>query len=69
VTRCAAATPEPSGTARAGSKYWWDPGESRASTPLYEIVRLTARHRIKRVPVLDGDPLVGIVSRADILAR
>jgi CBS domain-containing protein len=25
------------------------------------------RHRIKRVPVLDGDPLVGIVSQADLL--
>jgi len=40
---------------------------SRASTPLDDVVRLMARHCIKRVPVLDGDPLVGIVSRAGLL--
>lgn len=32
-----------------------------------EIVRLMEKHRIKRVPVLRGDALVGIVSRADLL--
>jgi CBS domain-containing protein len=48
-------------------KSWWDPGESRASKPLDEILRLTARHRVKQVPVLDGDPLVGNVRRADLL--
>ena len=32
---------EPSGTARAGSKYWCDPVEWRARTPLDKIVRLT----------------------------
>jgi CBS domain-containing protein len=34
---------------------------------LHEIVALMERHRIKRVPVLDGDKLVGIVTRADLL--
>jgi CBS domain-containing protein len=35
--------------------------------PLDEIVKLMERHRIKRVPVIEGDKLVGIVSRADLL--
>lgn len=36
-------------------------------TPLDEIVQLMERHRIKRVPVLEGDVLRGMVSRADLL--
>jgi CBS domain-containing protein len=36
-------------------------------TPLKEVVELMERHRIKRVPVLDGEVLVGILSRADFL--
>jgi CBS domain-containing protein len=36
-------------------------------TPLDHIVELMERRRIKRVPVLDGDLLVGMVSRADLL--
>jgi len=36
-------------------------------TALDEIVALMERRRIKRIPVLDGDAPVGIVSRADVL--
>ncbi|HMD64683.1 MAG TPA: CBS domain-containing protein [Stellaceae bacterium] len=36
-------------------------------TPLDEVVGLMERRRIKRLPVLDGDVLVGVVSRADLL--
>jgi CBS domain-containing protein len=36
-------------------------------TPLDEVVELMERHHIKRVPVLEGEKLVGIVSRADFL--
>jgi predicted transcriptional regulator len=36
-------------------------------TPLDEVVQLMERSRIKRVPVMDGDALVGVVSRADLL--
>jgi CBS domain-containing protein len=36
-------------------------------TALEEVVGLMERRRIKRVPVIDGDALVGIVSRADLL--
>jgi CBS domain-containing protein len=37
------------------------------TTPLDEIVRLMERHRIKRVPVLRGQTVVGIVTRANLL--
>jgi CBS domain-containing protein len=36
-------------------------------TPLEEIVRLMERHGIKRVPVLRGRELVGIVTRANLM--
>jgi len=36
-------------------------------TPLDEVVGLMERRRIKRLPVLGDDVLVGIVSRADLL--
>ncbi|HEV8343017.1 MAG TPA: CBS domain-containing protein [Candidatus Binatia bacterium] len=36
-------------------------------TPLEEIASLMATHKIKRLPVMRGKELVGIVSRADIV--
>lgn len=36
-------------------------------TPLEDVVRVMEHRRIKRVPVLDRDLLVGMVSRADLL--
>jgi CBS domain-containing protein len=36
-------------------------------TPLDEIVTLMEKHRIKRVPVVSGGKVVGIVSRANLL--
>jgi CBS domain-containing protein len=39
----------------------------RPDTPLSEVVALMEKHHIKRVPVLDGERLIGIVSRADLL--
>lgn len=36
-------------------------------TPVTEIAKLLAQHKIKRVPVLRDGQLVGIVSRADIV--
>jgi len=36
-------------------------------TPLEDIVTLMQKKRIKRVPVLRGDRLVGIITRADLL--
>ncbi len=37
-------------------------------TPLGEVVQVMERRHVKRLPVLDGDVLVGIVSRADLMA-
>jgi CBS domain-containing protein len=37
------------------------------ATPVEEIVRLMDRHRIKRVPVMSSNKIVGIVSRANLL--
>jgi CBS domain-containing protein len=39
-----------------------------AAAPLTDIVALMDHRRIKRVPVVDGGALIGIVSRADLLA-
>jgi CBS domain-containing protein len=39
-----------------------------ADTPLADIVALMEHHRVKRLPVIDDGALVGIVSRADLLA-
>lgn len=36
-------------------------------TPVEEIASLMTTHRIKRLPVLRGDNVIGIVSRADIV--
>ena len=43
------------------------PGRITGQHALDEVVRLMARHRVKQVQVLDGDPLVGNVRRADLL--
>ncbi len=37
-------------------------------TSVEEIARLMTTHKIKRIPVMRGDELVGIVSRADIVS-
>ncbi len=37
-------------------------------TPVEEIAQLMNTHRIKRLPVMNGATMVGIVSRADIVS-
>jgi CBS domain-containing protein len=44
-----------------------DPVTVTEDTPLYEVVHLMETRRIKRIPVLRGRQVVGIVSRADLL--
>jgi CBS domain-containing protein len=39
----------------------------RAETPLSEIASLLDKHRIKRVPVVDNEKIIGIVSRANLV--
>ena len=36
-------------------------------TPLEDIVRIIEQHNVKRLPVVRGDQLVGIVTRTDLL--
>ena len=38
-----------------------------ADTPIEEIAELMTRHKIKRLPVMNGEEAIGIVSRADIV--
>jgi CBS domain-containing protein len=44
-----------------------DPVTVAEDTPLEEVVSLMEKHRIKRVPVMRGDKVVGIISRANLL--
>src|SRR3974390_3145466 len=44
-----------------------DPITVTEETPLEEVVRIMEKHRIKRLPVVRGDDLVGIVSRANLM--
>lgn len=40
-----------------------------ADTPIEEVAHLLANRKIRRVPVLDGDQLIGIVSRSDLIKQ
>lgn len=40
---------------------------AKPDTPLRDIARLLESNRIKRVPVVEGDRVVGVVSRANLL--
>lgn len=40
---------------------------ARENTPLEEVARLMEKHHIKRLPVMRGTKVVGIVSRADLM--
>jgi len=44
-----------------------DPITACENTPIEEVARLMEKHHIKRLPVMRGTKLVGIVSRADLV--
>jgi CBS domain-containing protein len=44
-----------------------DPRTISESMPVEEIVQLMERHRIRRLPVMRGDAVVGIVTRANLV--
>ena len=44
-----------------------EPFTTTEDTPLEEIVRAMEKHKVKRLPVMRGETLVGIVSRANLL--
>lgn len=37
------------------------------NTPIDEVMRLMAEHKINRVPVLQGEKMVGIITRSDVI--
>ncbi|MBD8023484.1 CBS domain-containing protein [Microbacterium gallinarum] len=39
---------------------------ARADDDIRDVLRSMEQHQVRRVPVLDGDELVGIISQADI---
>ena len=41
---------------------------AKEETPIEEIAQLMTTHKIKRLPVMRGDQVVGIISRADIVS-
>jgi CBS domain-containing protein len=52
---------------KVGALMTTDPVTITEETPLEEIVRLMEKHSVKRLPVIRGDKVVGIVSRANLL--
>jgi CBS domain-containing protein len=53
---------------RAGELAEGKPVTIGADDSLEELVRTMGRHQVKRVPVIDGHRLVGIVSESDVAA-
>ncbi len=51
---------------RAGELAQGKPVTIGADDDLDELVRTMAEHQVKRVPVIDGHRLVGVVSEADV---
>jgi CBS domain-containing protein len=46
-----------------------DPISVEPDKPLEEALQLMARHQVRRLPVVENDRLVGIVSQADIALK
>jgi CBS domain-containing protein len=45
----------------------YEPHTISSDTPLERVVQAMEKHHVKRLPVVDGGKLVGIISRADLL--
>jgi CBS-domain-containing membrane protein len=53
---------------RVGDLMTRDVITAEASTPLEDVVEAMEKHHIRRLPVVDGTKVIGVVSRADLLA-
>jgi CBS domain-containing protein len=53
---------------KAGELAQGKPVTIGADDSLEELVRTMAQHEVKRVPVIDGHRLVGVVSESDVAA-
>jgi CBS domain-containing protein len=65
VVECLAAGGDPSSTT-AGQLAEGKPVTIGADDPIEEALRTMARYQVRRLPVIDGHRLVGIVSQADV---
>jgi len=65
VVRCIAEGGDPSSTT-AGSLAQGKPVTIGADDSAEEALRTMANHEVRRLPVIDGHDLVGIVSQADV---
>jgi CBS domain-containing protein len=54
------------GSTRAGELAEGKPVTIGADDSVEELVRTMAQHQVKRLPVIDGHDLVGVVSEADL---
>jgi CBS domain-containing protein len=52
---------------KVGDVMTFDPITVTEETTLDEVVRIMEKHRVKRLPVVRGDTLIGIVSRANLV--
>jgi CBS domain-containing protein len=53
-------------TTQVDSVYTRDPVTIGPDEDLDEALRLMARHQVRRLPVVEGDRLIGIVAQADV---
>src|SRR5919107_1121058 len=65
VVKVLAQGKDPSST-KAGELAQGKPVTIGADDSLEELVRTMAKHEVKRLPVIDGQTLVGVVSEADL---
>jgi CBS domain-containing protein len=65
VVRCVAEGGDPTST-RAGDLAQGKPVTVGADDPVEEILRTMSQYRVRRLPVIDGHRLVGMVSTADV---
>jgi CBS domain-containing protein len=65
VVRCIAEGGDPT-TVRAGELGQGKPVTIGADDPIEEALQTMKKHQIRRLPVIDGHDLVGIVSQADV---
>jgi len=65
VVKCIAEGRDPAATT-AGSLAEGQIVTIGADDPVEEVLRTMAQHKVRRLPVIDGHDLVGIVSQADV---
>ena len=65
VVRCLAEGGDPTSTT-AGSLAQGEPVTIGADDPVEEILRTMSQYKVRRLPVIDGHDLVGVVSQGDV---